>query len=375
MLYRFRVHDEVCNARDHRLSLPTAPPLPLLGFDAYRSAVSQSVVPLDVHTNCPDDFGGYLDSGGAGDIHVFHIRADEHAVHRSHSLIARGTSKYYKFSLLLEGDGLIVQEGRETALRAGDMAIYDTDRPYSLVFDETVRMGTVMFPKELIELPAEAVRELTARRFTGDDGIGAMVRPYLAQLVQQSDGLDGHLARRLARSAVDLVGTLLEEHAAERPVHRRPRGDHAPSPGLHRRPSELTRPLPRRDRLGALHLRAPPPRALQHSRHVGLNDDPHPPSGADLRRARQSGLLRPVRDDDRARQRVRRRGALQPHVPRALRRTAVRAATHHTAEALLTSPDTAPAEACAERQMPCTRRQTAPPCSLPDWSQTFHRGG
>ena len=195
----------------------TAPPLPLLGFDQYRSVVSQSVVPLDVHTNCLDDFRGNLDSGGAGDIHVFHIRADEHAVHRSHSLIARGTSKYYKFSLMLEGDGLIIQEGRETALRAGDMAIYDTDRPYSLVFDDTVRMGTVMFPKELIELPADAVRELTARRFTGDGGIGAMVRPYLAQLVQQSDELDGHLARRLARSAVDLVGTLLEEHAADLP--------------------------------------------------------------------------------------------------------------------------------------------------------------
>lgn len=191
--------------------------LPLLGFSAYRAAVSQSVVPLDVHTDCPDEFGGYLDRGGAGDIHVFHIGADEHAVHRSHSLIARGSSKYYKFSLLLEGDGLIVQEGRETALRTGDMAIYDTDRPYSLVFGDFVRMGTVMFPKELIELPAEAVRELTARRLAGDTGIGAMVKPYLTQLVQQSEGLDHHLSRRLARTAVDLVGTLLEEHAAQRP--------------------------------------------------------------------------------------------------------------------------------------------------------------
>ncbi len=195
----------------------TIPPSPLLGFSAYRTAVSQSVVPLDVHTDRPDDFIGHLDSGGSGDIHVFHVRADEHTVHRSHSLIARGSSKYYKFSLIMEGDGLIVQEGRETTLRAGDMAIYDTDRPYSLVFGDTVRMGIVMFPKELIELPAEAVRQLTARRFRGDEGIGAMVRPYLTQLVSQSDGLEGHLARRLARSAVDLVGTLLEEHAGERP--------------------------------------------------------------------------------------------------------------------------------------------------------------
>ncbi len=199
-------------------SLPS--PTTALGFSAYRAAVSQSVVPLDVHTEHPDGFVGDLDSSGAGDIHVFHIRASEHAVHRSHSLIARGSSKYYKFSLLLEGDGLIVQEGRETILRTGDMAIYDTDRPYSLVFDDVVRMGIVMFPKELIDLPSETVRSLTARRFPGDHGVGAMVRPYLAQLVNQSDGLSGHLVRRLARSAVDMVGTLLEEHAADQPPTR-----------------------------------------------------------------------------------------------------------------------------------------------------------
>ncbi|GAA3909463.1 helix-turn-helix domain-containing protein [Microbacterium invictum] len=196
----------------------TLPILPFVGFDDYRTAVSHSVVPLDVHTDHPDDFGGQLDSGGSGDIHVFHIHADEHSVHRSEALIARGTCKYYKFSLLLEGQGLIIQDGRETALGAGDMAIYDTDRPYSLVFDDRVRLGIVMFPKELIELPAEAMGQLTARRFAGDAGVGTMVGSYLTQLVQQSDGLGGHLARRLARSAVDLVGSLLEEQASQRPA-------------------------------------------------------------------------------------------------------------------------------------------------------------
>lgn len=193
------------------------PASPLVGFDDYRAAVSHAVVPLDVHTEDPAAFGGQLDSGGSGDIHVLHIRADEHSVHRSEALIARGACKYYKFSLLLEGQGLLVQDRRETALRAGDMAIYDTDRPYSLVFDDQVRLGIVMFPKELIELPAATMGELTARRFGGDTGVGTMVGSYLAQLVQQAEGLGGHIARRLARSAVDLVGSLLEEQASLRP--------------------------------------------------------------------------------------------------------------------------------------------------------------
>ena len=184
-----------------------------VGFTEFRAAVSQTVVPLDVRSDRPDSFGGFIESVGAGDIHILDVTADEHSVRRSEALIARGTTRYYKFSLILEGNALIVQEGRETALRTGDMAIYDADRPYSLVFADTVRMGIVMFPKELLELPADTVAALTARRLRGDSGIGAMVGPYLTQLVAQTDDLDRHLARRLARSAVDLVGTLLTEHA------------------------------------------------------------------------------------------------------------------------------------------------------------------
>lgn len=182
----------------------------LLPFTAYRHAVSHAVVALDVHAERDEGFRGAIDAAVAGDIHVFGIEADGHSVHRTPGLIARAPQQYFKFSLIERGTGLIVQDGRQTSLSAGDMAIYDTDRPYSLLFDDTMRMSVVMFPKVMLDIPSEMIGRLTATRLDGDGGVGIMIAPYLASLARGAHELDAHLARRMLRTAVDMVGTLLE---------------------------------------------------------------------------------------------------------------------------------------------------------------------
>lgn len=199
-------------------SSPTRSATHPMDFTAYRTAVMDSVVPLELRAQRPDEFRGRLDPGGAGDIHVFDVAADGHAVHRSSALIARERTLHVKFTLLLEGRGMLVQAGRETTLGPGTMAIYDTDRPYSLLFDDRMRMGVLMFPRCLLDVAPQAVAELSARRFDGATGVGAVVRAYLTQMFLHSGQLDVHLTRRLARSAVDLIGTLLETHRGDRPT-------------------------------------------------------------------------------------------------------------------------------------------------------------
>jgi AraC-like DNA-binding protein len=181
-----------------------------LSFTDYRHAVSHAVVSLDVHSERSEAFRGALDAAVAGDIHVFGIDADEHSVHRTPGLIARAPQRYFKFSLIERGTGFIVQDGREISLRAGDMAIYDTDRPYSLLFDDTMRMSVVMFPKVMLDIPADTISRLTATRLDGAGGVGAMIGPYVASLARGAGELDGHLARRMFRTADDLAATLLE---------------------------------------------------------------------------------------------------------------------------------------------------------------------
>lgn len=182
----------------------------MLDFAAYRAAVSAAVVPLDIHTDRTDGFQGRLGTAAAGDIFVFDVQADQHSVHRTQRLVGHTPARYVKFTAVQRGSGLVIQDGRETTLGAGDMTVYDTDRPYSLLFDDAMRMTVVMFPKSLLPVPAEPFSRLTAVRFQGTAGVGGMVRQFLSSLGRQVGDLDGHIARRMHCTAVDMIGTLLE---------------------------------------------------------------------------------------------------------------------------------------------------------------------
>jgi hypothetical protein len=92
---------------------------------------------------------------------------------------------------MLAGTGLLIQDDREAVLTPGDLAVYDTDRPYSLVFDEDFRTMVVMFPKHLLSLPPEMVGQLTAVRHLRPGGPGRHGGAVPAQLATNLDQLAG----------------------------------------------------------------------------------------------------------------------------------------------------------------------------------------
>ncbi|CAH0252120.1 Transcriptional activator NphR [Microbacterium oxydans] len=174
----------------------------------FRAAVSESFVPLQVSSGGPDHFRGVIRGASVDEVHVTEVRATSHVVERTPELIARSDRSYFKVSLMLAGTGLLIQDDREAVLQAGDLAVYDTDRPYSLVFDQDFRTMVVMFPKHLISLPSDMIGQLTAVRISGQEGLGGMVVPYLTQLAGNLDQLAGTTGARLAHSALDLVTTV-----------------------------------------------------------------------------------------------------------------------------------------------------------------------
>lgn len=174
----------------------------------FRAAVSESFVPLQVSSAGPDHFRGMIRGAAVDEVHVTDLRATSHVVERTPELIARGDRSFFKVSLMLAGTGLLIQDDREAVLRPGDLAVYDTDRPYSLVFGEDFRTMVVMFPKHLISLPPDMIGQLTAVRISGQEGLGSMVGPYLTQLASNLDQLAGTTGARLAHSALDLVTTV-----------------------------------------------------------------------------------------------------------------------------------------------------------------------
>lgn len=174
----------------------------------FRSSVSESFVPLQVTSPLADSFRGMIKSASIDEVHVTDVRATEHVVERTPELIGRADRSYFKLSLMLSGTGLLIQDDREAVLQPGDLAVYDTNRPYSLVFGAEFRTMVVMFPKHLVALPPEMMAQLTAVRISGHAGLGAMIVPYLTQLAGNLEQLSGVTGARLTQSAMDLVTTL-----------------------------------------------------------------------------------------------------------------------------------------------------------------------
>jgi AraC-like DNA-binding protein len=197
------------------VNLPSRPEVPTRvrssvshSFREYREAVTASFVPLDVSRVGNDPFWGRLRTVDVAPVHVSEVSASQHIVERTPLLLENGEPAYYKASLQVSGTGLLVQDGREALLQPGDLAIYDTGRPYSLLFENDMRMLVLMFPREHLGLPPTAIKELTAHRFSSDDGLGAIIIPFLQNVSQNLDRLGGLTGPRLVNSAIDLITTM-----------------------------------------------------------------------------------------------------------------------------------------------------------------------
>ena len=191
-------------------------------FDHWKHLVAESFVPLAAQTADVDGFRGQMRSRVLDRMSIVEVTATSHEVHRTPALIARAHERYFKLNLQLEGTGLLVQDNREAVLRPGDLAIYDTSRPYTLTFEEQARMMVVMFPCDALALPADYVGQLAAVRMAGSAGLSGIVGQFIRQLSENLDVLSGPSGSRLAANALDLVSTMLHAEMDIAPDRMKP---------------------------------------------------------------------------------------------------------------------------------------------------------
>lgn len=191
-------------------------------FDHWKHLVAESFVPLTAQSSDVDGFRGHLRSRVLDRMAVVEVSATSHEVHRTPALIAQTGERYFKLNLQLEGTGLLIQDNREALLRPGDLAIYDTNRPYTLAFEEQARMMVVMFPCDALSLPTDYVGQLAAVRMAGSTGLSGIVGQFIRQLSENLDVLSGPSGSRLATNALDLVSTMLHAEMDIAPDRMKP---------------------------------------------------------------------------------------------------------------------------------------------------------
>ncbi|MCR6483662.1 helix-turn-helix domain-containing protein [Amycolatopsis sp. OK19-0408] len=176
------------------------------GFEDWEHRICRTFVPL--RARCVDDaadFTGGVDSADLGSVVLASVTASHAIVERTRRLIRQDDPELYKFGLQVSGTSVIEQDERQAFLRPGDLAVYDTSRPYRISFSDDFRMTVAMFPRKLVRLPEDHLAGLTAVRLAGDSGLGALIAPLMKGLSGDLGGATTVIAAHLGDAVVDLV--------------------------------------------------------------------------------------------------------------------------------------------------------------------------
>lgn len=183
-------------------------------FDDWVRIAGSRFVKLHLTTDARS-FHGAMSTVSIEDMLVSDIRASAHQVTRLPSDIVHDDPKHLKLTLQLAGNGTVEQDGRTALLTPGDVAIYDTSRPYSLQYTKDTHTLVFVFPRGLIDLSHSVVRQATAVRLRGDDGIGRVISPFMRHIAENLALLAGVNGVRIMHSALGLVSALLSSELAD----------------------------------------------------------------------------------------------------------------------------------------------------------------
>jgi len=169
-------------------------------------AVCRTYTSLDCENrekNIP--FYGHIDAGNVGQVLLTHVRASAQKVRRTQASIARSAEDKLLFSIQKAGRCNVVQDGRVAALMPGDFVLYDTTRPYDLIFDEDFSQYVVSLPGSVLRPRLLAPERLTARRIPGNSSIGRAVLHAVESVASGSGDLKNDATRPMEEALRGLL--------------------------------------------------------------------------------------------------------------------------------------------------------------------------
>lgn len=138
-------------------------------------------------------------------------------IHSNSLTIQRGTREIssphldnYFAVLLLQGRYCLQQQGREVFLQPGDMTIYDATVPHYIHCPEAFSKLIVSIPRNMLHQRLPQAGHMTALPLRMQQGMTAMLSPFLQQLTSQLNQLSMQAFEASAAPVLDMLGASLE---------------------------------------------------------------------------------------------------------------------------------------------------------------------
>lgn len=158
-------------------------------------------------------FEGRIATSHAGDVVMTRLEANRHRVMRSTGLARGSDTSYLKIVAPWQGNASLAQQGRQTWVRPGGWAIYDTTGSYEVANPERTEHLIVMLPKEQLLERGLRIETLMGRHVGGASGISRVALETMRSIYQELPLMTPEAARGAGNLVTDLVRLSLQELA------------------------------------------------------------------------------------------------------------------------------------------------------------------
>ena len=168
--------------------------------DAY---VRLECDPMAVDFSGP--FQGEIQQNSLSTVDVSVVEASPQKVARTHRLISRGHEDVFIVSMQRQGRCQVIQDRNHAELEAGDFAIYDSTRPYTLIYPDGIHQFTLKIPRRQLIAQLPNVESLTAMKVCGNRGAGHLLINMIETLARDIGQLDPISFDAVAGSIVSIL--------------------------------------------------------------------------------------------------------------------------------------------------------------------------
>jgi AraC-like DNA-binding protein len=184
----------------------------------WREMISSSFVALDCEVPESTRFSGSLSNGALRDIQVSSVVAGAQSVSRTMARIRQNPEDFFLLSFQLRGNGRVVQSGRDALLRPGDFALYDSTRPYGLIFDADFEQIVLRLPRALMAHRLMGLDRITAVPFRSQEASASLAFDFVTKLSREFDHLAPAVQAVFHQALIDiLTATLAQRLGANAP--------------------------------------------------------------------------------------------------------------------------------------------------------------
>jgi AraC-like DNA-binding protein len=176
-------------------------------IDDWSGALFETYGALGVEPDGDSPFSASLSRRDFDRLKAVSLRGTPQSFHRTTRMINSDSGNELIVTMMVNGSGMLVQDGRTAPLEPGEFALVESSRPYTMVFRGPARIIDFSWRRENINLSDCESYEATARTISSDAPMGRLLSPLLMDLYRDRGGMSESGTIRLATGIADLVVT------------------------------------------------------------------------------------------------------------------------------------------------------------------------